>query len=373
MPTLIEVLESSPFIHDVLINAICKHWNVVRGVGGTKNDFDTRSCSVQSAFPDKKQLLDVHLKPSEPLNRSEAFSGNTARLNSEQAISVLETGINGLKMVNQLASSEGSPEVSQTFIKTDNVKDSVLDRSKVRPEISDCHIAENGRHFTPEDRRPYGTNYINCYEFAQIASSYYEELLRKSLIKTPEDAQRSIEEIIAGQLKVVSNRYADFSWSNIQNSVVNFRKERCGWCVYCRAAEGERDCLFSMNDSFPAVESFTCEALGIQSRKNLKSHLIDVMCYIICIEDHLQGLLVGPWLNPGYSIMWRKSVLETSDIASLKILLLEVHIDLLSFSISLIVNTFWTCYVFVAYISVGFVVLGKDNKIQRNLLNLFCK
>ncbi|KAL8545103.1 hypothetical protein ACS0TY_005342 [Phlomoides rotata] len=368
LPNLIEVLESSQFIHDTLINAISKHWNVVRGVGGTKNDLDTRSCSIQSAFPEKQQLPDMHLTPSEPLNKSEAFSGkrsdgqsmmtanssNTARLNAEHAISVLETGINGLKMENQLANTEGSPEVSQTFSKTDNLKDSVLDCSKVCTEISDCHVAdklvagdnymtetlvniEKGRNSTPKDRRPYTVNsnvevhrtkYINCYEFAQTASSYYEELIRKSLIKTPEDAQRSIEEIIAGQLKVVSNRFADFSWSNIQNSVVNFRKERCGWCVYCRAAEGERDCLFSMNDSFPVVESFTCEALGIRSRKNLKSHLIDVMCHIICIEDHLQGLLLGPWLNPGYSMMWRKSVLERSDISSLKNLLLELESNL---------------------------------------------
>lgn len=287
MPTLIEVLESSPFVHGKLINAICKHWNVVLGI---KNDLDTRSFSIQSGFPEKKNLPDMHLTPSESLNRSEAFS-----------------------------------EVSQTFIKTDDQKDSVPDCSKVCPEISDCHISEKPvtENLVNIEK---GGNYINCYEFAQIAASYYEELIRKSLIKTPEDAQKSIEEIIAGQLKVVSNRFADFCWSNIRNSVVNFKKERCGWCVYCRAAEGERDCLFCMNDSFPAVESFTCEALGILSRKNSKSHLIDVMCHIICMEDHLQGLLLGPWLNPGYSIMWRKRVVETPDIGSLKNALLEVHI-----------------------------------------------
>lgn len=81
-----------------------------------------------------------------------------------------------------------------------------------------------------------------------------------------------------------------------------------------------------MNDSIPAVENFTCEILGIQSRKNMKNHLIDITCHIRCIEDHLQGLLLGPWLNPGYSMLWRRSVLGAADIASLKDLLLKVHI-----------------------------------------------
>ncbi|KAI3450013.1 hypothetical protein Pfo_006678 [Paulownia fortunei] len=376
LATLIEALESSPFIYDTIINAICKHWNVVRGVGGTKNDLDSRSCSIQSAFPEKRQLPNMHPTPSETLNKTQAFaekrsdeksmvttnSSNTEHENAEHATAVLETGNHGLKMENHLASSEGSAEVSQTFIKIDTLKESGPDCSKRCPEIlDDCHIpgklvdagdhymtsttvnVEKGKNLSSENHSyaPYtinsggvlsqvhcGKNYVNCYEFARTASSIFEELTCKSLDKSSEDAPRSVEEIIAGQLKVVSNRFAEFSWSNIQNSNMNSRKERCGWCFYCRVPEDERDCLFIMNDSIPAVENFTCEVLGIRSRKSRKNHLIDVMCHIICIEDHLQGLLLGPWLNPHYSMLWRKSVLGVADIASLKYLLLKLESNL---------------------------------------------
>ncbi|KAK4419608.1 DDT domain-containing protein PTM [Sesamum alatum] len=376
LPTLIETLESSPFFYDAIINAICKHWNVVRGVGGTRLDLDARSYSIQSAFLEKRQLPNVHPTPSETLNENEAFaekvtheksmvttySSNTELENAEHANAQLDTGNHGVKMENHLASSEGSAEVSQTFLKTDTSKESGPDLSNRCPEIQDdCHIpgklVNTGDHYmtlTTENvekgNNPGlenyssgpctaksggllsqvhpGTNYVNWYEFARTASSFFEEVTCKSSDKTSEDAPRSVEEIVAGQLKVVSNRFAEFSWSNVHNSSMNSRKERCGWCIYCRVPEDGKDCLFIMNDSIPAVGNYTFEVLGIQPGNNRKNHLIDVMCHIICIEDHLQGLLLGPWLNPDYSLLWRKSVLGVADIASLKNLLLKLESNL---------------------------------------------
>lgn len=372
LPALIEALESSPSIYNKIINAICKNWNVVRGVGGTNNNL-AHSCSAQSVFPEKRQLLDMHPTLSETLNKDDAFAEKTSdeksivtinSINSELekgvcATAVLETGNHGLKMENHLASSEGSTEVSQTFTKTYTLKESGPDCLRRCPEIPDeSHIpgnlvseedhnmtsikvnVEKGKNLTSENyscapcttsssrvlsQVDYGAYYVNCYEFALTSSSYFEQWT-KSSDKTSLDAPKSLEEVVAGQMKVVSDRFAQFAWSNVQNSNINSRKERCGWCVYCRVPEYERDCLFVMNDSIPAVENYTCDALGILSRKNRNNHLIDVMCHIICIEDHLQGLLLGPWLNPHYSMLWRKSVLGAADIAALKNLLLKVCI-----------------------------------------------
>lgn len=371
LPTLIEALESSPFIYDTLVNAICKNWNVVRGVCGTKNDLDARSYSIQSTFPDKRQMPDMHLVPSEAVFRNDTcsekrsdeksmvstYSSNEEHLNAEHATPLLETGNDGAKIENHLASSEGSAEVSQTCMKTDNLKESAPECTKRCSDTSDyCHIPETlvdagnhdmtstsvnvgkGKNLRSKNcsNKLYSTNskvevhcgrnYVNCYEFARTASLFYEDFTRKTSDKTSDDAPRSIEEIIAGQLKIVSNRFVEFSWSNIQNST-NSRKERCGWCLYCRVPEEERDCLFSMNDSIPTVDKYSREVLGIQSSKNVKNHLIDVMCHIICIEDHLQGLLLGPWLNPDYSMLWHASV-RGADIALLKKLLLQLESNL---------------------------------------------
>ncbi|GER40759.1 PHD-finger and DNA binding domain-containing protein [Striga asiatica] len=374
LPGLIEVLESAPFVYDSIISAICERWNVIRGVDGAKNDFDLRSCSVQSTLPGKGQLQHINMAPSEILNKDVSFaekmsdkksiactgitnSSNTELDIADSGVVMLETGDNGLKMENNVASSEGSNEVSQTFPKTVTLKENGPPDSSVRgPEsVNDCpipgkiggdhhmtltsvnvekdnNLGSENQSFAP-DSINFGVlspahcpmNYDNCYELARIASSYYEEFTSKSSDKTSGAPQKTVEEFIAGQAKVVSNRYADFSWSNIQNRNVKFRKERCGWCFFCRYPDDERDCLFIMNDVIPAVENFTCEVLGIQSGKNRKNHLLDIMCHIICLEDHLKGLLLGPWLNPHYSMLWRKSVLGVVDLASLKKLLLKLE------------------------------------------------
>ncbi|GER55040.1 PHD-finger and DNA binding domain-containing protein [Striga asiatica] len=383
LPALIEALESAPFVYDSIISAICEHWNVVRGEGGPKNDFDLRSCSVQSTFPEKGQLQNRDMAPSEFLNKNEffaekrsdemsvastgnTFSNNTELDNAKNGIAMLESGNNVLKMENHVASSEGSNDVMQTFSNTDTSKEKGPDSStRERESLNDCHIlgkpVDGGDHHMTltsvnvEKEKNLGSEnhsyapdsinskvlspvhcqskYANCYELARTASSFYEEFTSKSSGKTSEATLKTVEEIIAGQVKVVSNRFAEFSWSNIQKSNVKSRKERCGWCFFCRFPEDERDCLFIMNDAIPAVENFTCEIFELQSGER-KNHILDIMCHIICLEGHLQGLLLGPWLNPNYSLLWRKSVLEVVDLAPLKMLLLNLESNLHHLAIS---------------------------------------
>ncbi|KAL0419529.1 UNVERIFIED_CONTAM: DDT domain-containing protein PTM, partial [Sesamum radiatum] len=277
-----------------------------RGVGGTRTDLDARSYSIQSAFLGKRQLPNVHPTPSETLNENEAFaekvsheksmvttySSNTELENVEHANAQLETGNDGVKMENHLASSEGSAEVSQTFLKIDTLKESGPDLSNRFPEIQDdCQIPEKlvntGDHYMTLNTENVekgknlglenyssgpctaksggvlsqvhpGTNYVNWYEFARTASLFFEEVTYKSSDKTSEDAPRSVEEIVAGQLKVIT--------------------------------------------------------IG----------LLNFLGQMLTI----QGLLLGPWLNPDYSMLWRKSVLGVADIASLKKLLLELESNL---------------------------------------------
>ncbi|KAL2485484.1 DNA binding zinc ion binding DNA binding [Abeliophyllum distichum] len=375
LPSLINALESSPFVYDEIITAISKHGNVSHGVDGSKTDLDARSFSIHSPFPVEVQLPRMHPAPSEvrikdvvtERKSEEKFIFSTYPSNiqpevPERVNMMLETDNHGTKMENRLASSEGSAEVSQAATNTDNIKESGQDCSKRSTGISyDSEIPPKvvnaGDHYStsttleveqrmnlisanrghePSIINPSvimlqghcGANYVNFYGFAWTASSIVEELMRKSSDKTSEKIIRSEEEVITGQLKVISNKFAYLCWPNIQNLIANNRKEKCGWCFTCQGPEEERDCLFIMNDNGPAVENFTSEVLGIQSRKNRKSHLIDVMCQIICTEDRLQGLLLGPWLDPHYSELWRKSVLGVSDVASMKSFLLKLESSL---------------------------------------------
>ncbi|CAA3031739.1 DDT domain-containing PTM [Olea europaea subsp. europaea] len=375
LPTLIDALESSPFVYDPIITAISKHWNVSHGVDGSKTDLDARSFSIQSPFPIKGLLShmlpkpsEVHIKDVVTERKSEENSIFSTYPNSiepevpEHVNMMLETNNQGTKMENRLASSEGSAEVSQAAFNTD-IKENGQECSKRGIGISSYDseippkVLNAGNHFltpttleveqrmnlisanhghAPSITKPSGImleghcgeNYVNFYEFAWTASSVVEELMRKSSDKTSEKIIRSEEEVITGQLKIISSKFSYLRWPNIHSLIANNRKEKCGWCFTCQGLEEERDCLFVINDNGPAVENFTSEALGIQSRKNRNSHLIDVMCHIICTEDRLQGLLLGPWLDPHYSELWHKSVLGVSDVASLRSFLLKLESNL---------------------------------------------
>lgn len=376
LPPLIEALESPHFLYDTVINSICKQWNIVREVDGTRNYLDIRSYSIKSAFPSKRQLIDIQPTTSKTQNK---YKVDTEKKSDEKSIvtthsSTIDLEIaerdnvvqgtekHTVKVENRLESSEGSAEVSQAFI-IDVSKEGGLVCSPICTEISPesqipGNLANAGDHFTisptlvtrqrkNSNSANYGnaqssinnrevisqvhpwSKYVNCYEFARTASSVFEELIAKSSDGT--SAPKSVDGIIAGQMKIVSNRSAEFYWSNIHNSV----KEKCGWCFYCKSPEEERDCLFVMNDSFPAVENFKSESFGIKSGNIRKKHLIDIMCHIICIEDHLHGLLLGPWLNPHYSEIWRKCVLGVANITSLKNLLLKVEANLNNLALSM--------------------------------------
>ncbi|KAG6671285.1 hypothetical protein I3843_Q001600 [Carya illinoinensis] len=78
----------------------------------------------------------------------------------------------------------------------------------------------------------------------------------------------------------------------------------------------------------PVQEGVKNDVFGLQSKKNRRGHLVDVMCHILSIEYRLQGLLLGPWLNQHHIKYWHKSILKSSDLVSIKNLLLTLESNL---------------------------------------------
>ncbi|KAH6782459.1 hypothetical protein C2S51_007752 [Perilla frutescens var. frutescens] len=164
-------------------------------------------------------------------------------------------------------------------------------------------IGDGGASLYASQEIPLRTRYVNLYEFAFMASSFWEELASD---KSADDA-RTVDQIVARQVKIITEKNAVFSWSNMcsLNLHLNSRRENCGWCFTCRNAEDRRDCLFiAKGSAFRAIESFTSEALGIQLRNGMKKHLVDAICHVMWIESRLQGLLQGPRSNPRHSNSW---------------------------------------------------------------------
>nr|GMD24470.1 DDT domain-containing protein PTM [Ipomoea batatas] len=311
LPAVIRALKSSEVVYRTLLVAISKLWDASSLIDGATSDLYSQNKVVCEDFPmmPLQQNNDIvnGEKPMEMVMIS-TCSG-------DQGCEKSESVDLSAKMEKQLGSSEESTDLSQA-------------------QLSNQNSSRSGMQYDSESKQQYIDAYVNFYSFAHSASSIVEELTHKPSDKSTEDALRSEEEIISAQLKAISKRSADFCWSNIQNLNVDARKEKCGWCFSCKVPECKRNCLFLMNDTGPAPERFSSEALCASKRNTRKGHLVDIMYHIICIEDRLHGLLLGPWLSPMYSQMWRESVLAASDVASLRIPLLNLELNLRQLALS---------------------------------------
>ncbi|KAF5930303.1 hypothetical protein HYC85_031176 [Camellia sinensis] len=331
---VIDALKSSDTFFSPILGAISKQWNICINSNGAKCDVDCKDATVCSELVKRQMLstpvLPLHLAPSETFVRDEIiderkpeensiaaqYSGNTDCEVSSLVHNNLLTVNNSVKIGNPLKSCEVSAEISQTtgIKKGDRISSMMLTK---RGEISQGQL---------------GTGYVNYYSFARTASLVAEELTRKSSDKSTDGSIKSVEDIISAQLKAISKKSTKFSWPNIQTLNADARKEKCGWCFSCKAPDDDKNCFFNMNDS--VLEGFTGEVVGIRSKRNTNFHLIDVMSYILCIEDRLHGFLLGPWLNPHYTKLWRDSVVKASDVASLKHFLLMLESNLRRLALS---------------------------------------
>ncbi|XP_040993587.1 DDT domain-containing protein PTM-like [Juglans microcarpa x Juglans regia] len=379
---VIEVLKASDVFYSDILMAIYKHWEIPLNLNEASN-FDSLNHSVCSNILTKKQNL-AFLMPSAPLTSSET---NTVNNKTDDVRKVDETSINGCsghlgselsKPVSFVGSviatespyitSEGSAgatqsnadipnfqnfgphdsnrsaeflALSQVPIKRPLLGDSSLTSASMDVRLENAMESADPRHYTfsiitrkgDPSQANCGIGYMNYYSFAQTASLVAEDLMHKSSEKVNENSILSEDDIISAQMKAILKKYNKFCWPNMQRLSVDARKEKCGWCFSCKNPTDERDCLFKMYLG-PVQEGVKNDVFGLQSKKNRRGHLVDVMCHILSIEGRLQGLLLGPWLNQHHIKYWHKSILKASDLVSTKNLLLTLESNLRPLALS---------------------------------------
>ncbi|KAL5831783.1 hypothetical protein ACOSQ4_017137 [Xanthoceras sorbifolium] len=371
---VIDVLKSSDTFYGGIINAICQEWDITVGLNGVSNldslnaeysDMHTKAERPAISMPSASLVSsETHAVMSETVKEGKPegnfLSGYSCHLDSDvpKSVSILDS-VTTMEMPN--ISSEGSAETTEmraTFQnfqkhcpKYSNRAAKFSNQSEVPRKLptfgdssmtstcSDINQKVKSSTSSVINTRLGGRSqvqcdiaYVNCYGFAQTASSIAEEL-HKFPNEIKELSIKSEEEMISTQMKAILKKWDKFCWPNIQDLNVDIQREKCGWCFSCKAPAVEADCLFNMNNGsvFGRLES---EVVGFQSKRNKKGHLIDVICHILSIEDRLRGLLLGPWLNPHYSKLWRKNSLKTADVTSAKQLLLTLESNLHHLAIS---------------------------------------
>ncbi|KAF0907387.1 hypothetical protein E2562_015879 [Oryza meyeriana var. granulata] len=294
-----------------IINAISLFW----GAAIESSDFDGRyenskECGIFDAETDSSHLLPskqhtVHeqLKSQKNGTCEQLASGKACALDPDRL------GHDAVMSENGNATSVTQQDVCSyaNGLPAENQKD-----QSPHKKISDCYI-----HSNP-------AMYINYYSFGQIAASAAVEL--KDKLSENKEGKKAGQDAASFQLKTICKKYANIFALTDQKLSVELRKEKCGWCNSCQISGGV-DCIFRVTDG-KCME-------GLRSEKNKKSHIILAIHIILSIEERLNGLLIGPWKNPQFSIYWRKAVLKASDVSSLKrpLLMLESSLRRVAFSV----------------------------------------
>ncbi|KAL9458652.1 hypothetical protein AB3S75_007506 [Citrus x aurantiifolia] len=358
---VIDVLKSSDTFYGGIINAICKQWDITVSSNGVRSNLALNTVS-----------LSRHMKAEVPtiseIDNEQKLEENFLAGYSNRPDNALSKSVNLLDSVTAMElpniSSEGSAETTQMNSGFDNFQKEGPDNSIRAAEFSNQSeiagklpapghnsmtsstsdikqkFASSGCNSSPTNSRKGDTlqlqpeiAYMNRYSFAQTASSVAEELMHKSSNEISKEPINSNEEIISKQMKAILKKWDKFYWPNTQKLNADTQKEKCGWCFSCKSATDDMDCLFYMNNG-RVLGSSESEVAGLLSKRNKKGHLVDIICHILSIEDRLLGLLLGPWLNPHYTKLWRKSALKAADMASVKHLLLTLEANLQHLALS---------------------------------------
>ncbi|XP_058107146.1 DDT domain-containing protein PTM [Magnolia sinica] len=359
---VIEALKSSDTSYGSIITAISTHWGPPVHCTEAKGHSDSGPQTVPTGLEmDSETCITNLLSPSPPHSKQEMVKGGEVvderkskeisvtcedldlqnckasepirRLDSVSAIQLME-------IASPFASSEGSAEMSQATAcipvlaretgAEQSLKSNIANSIEIKgPE--EIHPAPTALVINPSKGSTSQTQlepvcYINYYSFGQMASSVAEELTSKSSNCIKDDSKKPAEEIISAQLKAISKKSTNFSWSSIHKLHLEAEKEKCGWCFSCKNPS-DRDCLFNTTET-KVSDGPKVGAVGLRSKRNWKSHLISVKHHILSIEDRLRGLLSGPWEKPHHSKQWRKNILKAPDVASVKPLLLTLELNL---------------------------------------------
>ncbi|KAG2244802.1 hypothetical protein Bca52824_093368 [Brassica carinata] len=339
---VLELLKSCGRFYNGVIGAIKKHWDFPAGLKRTISGVNS-PISVCLDKPAKGMISPIDaFKAPLPAPEKQPISGVKEKLEegssnegshnhchrTRRRISNSATGPDILNM-----SSEGSAETVQNGSDALSLHEpgpsSILDIMKE----PDSYIHSPSHYLARMNTRKgirsnvqSESSYRNQYIFAEMTTAISEEMTRKSPIRTND--MRSDEEIASAQVKTILMKTTKFQWRHIQGLYLDAWKEKCGWCLPCQSEDAgiKTNCLFNM--SLGALRGPSESEIANSQSIHKKSYLVAIICQILSMESRLQGLLVGPWLNPQHSRIWREHILKASNISRLRHLLVELEANL---------------------------------------------
>ena len=185
------------------------------------------------------------------------------------------------------------------------------------------HCAYMGSLYKPQA-------YLNHYMHGDFAASAAAKLAALSSEETrlseghaSDNSKKAPSENYL-QAKAFSVTASRFFWPTSEKKLVEVPRERCGWCLSCKApVASKRGCMLN-HAALSATKGAMKILASLRPIKSGEGSLASIATYILYMEESLSGLTLGPFLNPSYRKQWRKQVEDASTCSEIKAFLLQV-------------------------------------------------
>ncbi|CAL5212228.1 unnamed protein product [Lathyrus oleraceus] len=175
-------------------------------------------------------------------------------------------------------------------------------------------------------------SYINYYmhgDFSASAASKFvivssEESRSEGLVSDSQKKTASAYTYM--QAKAFSLAASRFFWPSSEKKLVEVPRERCGWCISCKApVASKRGCM--LNHALISATKSAVKILATFSPIRSGEGILPstIATYLLYMENCLHGLVVGPFTNSSFRKNWRKQVEHATTFSAIKPLLLKLE------------------------------------------------
>lgn len=195
--------------------------------------------------------------------------------------------------------------------------------------MGSCRNIGDGCLYLGSSFRPQA--YMNHYlhgDFAATAAANLSMLSSEEnhvlASNTSNNNRKVMSANISLQIKAFSSAVNRFFWPSSEKKLIEVPRERCGWCLSCKAiCHSKRGCL--LNAAALNATKGTMKILaGIRPVKRGQGSIHSIATYVLLMEESLRGLTVGPFKTLNYRKKWCKQAEQASTCSAIKSLLLEV-------------------------------------------------
>ncbi|KAL9225620.1 hypothetical protein vseg_001522 [Gypsophila vaccaria] len=182
--------------------------------------------------------------------------------------------------------------------------------------------------------------YINSYvhgAFAATAAANFAALSsdeNQASEVHASDPRKAMAANISLQVKAFFSAAVRFFWPSAEKKLVEIPRERCSWCLHCKATViSKKSCLLNQA-ALSATRAEMKFISGLRLEKLSEGSLYGIIAYTLYMEESFRGLIHGPFRSSSYREQWRKKVEQASSCCEIKALLLDLERNLCSIALS---------------------------------------